>query len=139
MRLRFGLAAIILFTCHNSVGCDPASDERGLRPGGGDRVEVRLRNESAIDFDRVVVQFPSQTEDYGAVASGEASDYRAVEMAYGYAYVEAHGRGGKYVLQPFDYVGEKLLRRGRYSYVLDLVNDELTLELVEHGARSPHR
>ena len=134
MRLWLVRLAIGLFAWTIWVGCHPPCEESQERPrrDPGGRVQVSLRNDSAVDFDRVVVSFPNRTEDYVAVPSGGASDYRAVEMAYRYAYVEAHGHDQKYVLQPFDYTGEKLLEPGRYSYVLDLVQGELTLELVEH-------
>jgi len=83
-------------------------------------VEVRVVNASAVSFDRVVIGFPRQKEDYGTLAARAQSDYRAVAEAYGYAYVEVHRAGERLVLQPIDYVGERLLASGRYTYVLDL-------------------
>lgn len=94
-------------------------------------VEINIQNKSTVDFDRVVVSFPGQTEDYGAVGSGGQSGYRTVEMAYRYAYIEAYVGEKKYILQPIDYTGETLLETGHYTYSLDLVDSELTLKLIE--------
>jgi hypothetical protein len=83
-------------------------------------VEVRIFNASAVSFDRVVIGFPRQKEDYGALAAQAQSGYRSVGEAYSYAYVEVHRAGERFVLQPIDYVGETRLTSGRYTYVLDL-------------------
>jgi pyruvate carboxylase len=94
-------------------------------------VEIRIANASAVAFERVVVRFPRQVEDYGALAALSQSDYRAIEQAYRYASVEVQVEGEKLLLQPIDYVGESRLASGRYTYVLDLVGTgrELTLTL----------
>lgn len=101
---------IALLTFAALVGCSvlaPASD-----------VEVRIRNASGTAFDRVVVTFPEQTEDYGAVPAAGSSEYRVVERAYRYAHIAVTANGMTAVLQPTDYVGEKLLDGGRYTYAL---------------------
>lgn len=94
-------------------------------------VEIRVVNASAVSFDRVVVGFPRQKEDYGTLAAHAQSGYRAVDEAYGYAYVEVHRAGERLVLQPIDYVGATRLASGRYTYVLDLdaSGQSLTLTL----------
>jgi hypothetical protein len=83
-------------------------------------------------FDRVFVQFPEQGEDYGTLVPGEASGYRQVELAYRYAYVDVLADGKSYVLQPFDYVGETPLGKGRFTYVLGLdpATSSVELQLV---------
>lgn len=88
--------------------------------GNGEPVLIRIANESGVAFDRVVVTFPGQEEDYGAVTAGGQTSYRHVERAYEYARIEAHRGGEVLVLQPIDYVGESLLTGGRYTYVLDV-------------------
>lgn len=93
-------------------------------------VEINIENNSTVDFDSVVVAFPSQREIYGAVAAGSESDYRTIEQAYRYAYVEAHAADTQYVYQPFDYSGEESLAGGRYTYALNFEQGELTLKLV---------
>lgn len=83
-------------------------------------VQIRVANESAVSFGRVIVGFPTQEEDYGAVTAGSRSSYREIEQAYRYAYIEVHVNDEKLVLQPIDYVGESLLAPGRYTYALDV-------------------
>ncbi len=124
---------ISLLASIGAAGCNATNEDTQMAVPEeiGGPVEINIQNNSTVDFGRVVVSFPGQTEDYGAVGSGGESAYRTVEMAYRYAYVEASAGQDQFVLQPIDYTGEKLLESGRYSYALDLVNGELTLELVE--------
>ena len=82
------------------------------------RPEVAIRAENASDkaFDSVVVKFPEQQENYGPIPASSTSPYRTVTKAYRYAYVEIKLGDEVAVLQPIDYVGEALLRPGRYTY-----------------------
>ncbi len=81
-------------------------------------VMIRVANRSDVEIHSVVVKFPSQTEMYGKIVPGAATDYRKVDKAYGYAYIEAVIDGKPAVLQPIDYVGERLLSGGNYTYAL---------------------
>lgn len=93
-------------------------------------VEVRVANASSFDFQRVEVSFPEDEVNYGAVAAHRSSGYRRVSKAYGNAYVEVEVGGEELRIQPIDYVGESLLRPGRYTYELNLtVEGYLTLAL----------
>jgi len=87
-----------------------------LSPDGD--VEIRIRNASATAFDQVVVNFPDETVEYGAVVAQGSSEYHTVERAYRYARISVTVNGATAVLQPIDYVGEKLLDGGRYTYAL---------------------
>jgi len=79
---------------------------------------VRVANDSNVEMRDVVVRFPSQTEKYGTVAANSETDYRQVRRAYRYGYVKAVVDDKEAVIQPKDYVGEKLLEPGKYTYVL---------------------
>ena len=92
--------------------------------------EIRVANRSGRDFDRVTVQFTEKVEDYGSVGRGEATAYRNVGPAYSYARIEVQTGGATVVLQPIDFVGEKLLGPGRFTYALDTDGQTLLLELV---------
>ena len=92
-------------------------------------VEIRVANQSARNFDRVLVAAGFEMQDHGAIPAGGASAYRAVERAYRYAYVEVHLGADRLVLQPIDFVGETPLRRGRYTYVLSLTPGDASLVL----------
>lgn len=86
--------------------------------GPGTELEIRVVNQSEVLMREVVVRFPEQAETYGDIAPGGATPYRSISKAYRYAYVAAMINGRKGVLQPIDFVGERLLAGGRYSYVL---------------------
>ncbi len=102
-------AALIAFAaCSAITGDDP------------DSPEIRIRNATSLRFDSVRVLFPKDSEQYGVLPAGGTSDYHEVKEAYSYAYVAAYSGGTKYILQPIDYVGESLLRAGRYTYALKL-------------------
>ena len=73
------------------------------------------------------MQFPSQTEEYGNIPPREATEYRVVKESYRYAYIEAVVGGKRAVLQPIDYVGEKKLGPGEYTYELS-INQKATSE-----------
>lgn len=93
-------------------------------------VEVRISNTSETDFDRVVVVFPEQGQvDYGAVRKGGLSQFRTTKKAYRYAGIRVKIGQRELTLNPIDYVGEKPLEPGRYTYVLGLNGEQLTLSL----------
>jgi hypothetical protein len=96
-----------------------------------DGVEIRIANANAFALDQVIVGFPQQQEDYGAIPPHGRSEYRHVKHAYSYAYVEVYRRGERLVLQPIDYVGESPLPPGRYTYLLAIepAEGEMTLSL----------
>lgn len=79
-------------------------------------------------FDSTIVNFSGQREVYGRLEPSQASEYRSVELAYRYAYIEVHFGGEHGVIQPIDYVGETPLDEGRYTYRLTL-NPEAGSEL----------
>lgn len=93
-----------------------------------DEVRIRVSNVGTVSLRKVVVIFPgragdSQREQYGDLAPGQSSDYRAVGLAYSYAYVEALAGGVPVKLQPIDYVGETPLEPGNYTYTLEAVSE----------------
>ena len=102
---------LIAFLAVSSAGCASLD-------GADGPVGVRVANESDVPFDRVIVGFPRERVDYGAVAAGDEAEYRFVEIAYRYAYVEVHVGDEVVRLQPVDYVGETPLDRGLYTYAL---------------------
>jgi hypothetical protein len=87
--------------------------------------EIRLANRSKVPIEQVRVQFPSQTEEYGTIPPKGVTEYRVVRKAYRYARIEAIVSGEEVVVQPIDYVGEKELKAGKYTYVLT-VNEKAT-------------
>lgn len=87
--------------------------------------EIRVANRSNVPIEQIRIQFPSQTEDYGTIPPKGVTEYRAVKIAYRYARIEAKIRGEEVLIQPIDYVGEKQLKEGKYTYVLS-INEKAT-------------
>jgi hypothetical protein len=95
-------------------------------------VRVRVGNRSDVDFDQVVVKFPSQEEAYGRIPASSQSDYRQVAKAYRYAQIEVTIHGKTIALRPMDYVGEEPLAPGNYTYALSYdstANSRVQLQL----------
>ena len=93
-------------------------------------IEIRIRNDSEIDFDSVRVVFPDRDEaHFGLIPKGASSDFKSTTRAYRYAEVHVNAGGRELRLQPYDYVGEHQLTPGRYTYVLGIQNDRLTINL----------
>lgn len=98
---------------------------------GTPAVQIRVRNESPVDFEHVTVRFPQTEEaaDFGAVPRGESSGFHTTAVAYRYASVQVKAGERELAFQPIDYVGEQELDAGRYTYVLGVDNGVLTIEL----------
>jgi hypothetical protein len=79
---------------------------------------IRVANRSDVELRDVIVKYPSQTEKYGNLPPNEVSGFRRITRAYSYAYIQAVVDGKEAVIQPEDYVGERLLRPGSYTYAL---------------------
>lgn len=94
------------------------------------RVEIRIKNGSDVDFDRVRVHFPDQREvDYGPVPKGGVTAFQATSRAYRYAGFSVRAGNQELSLHPIDYVGEQELPPGRYTYSLGVDNGRLTVQL----------
>lgn len=120
-----------------SLGLACSSAQRGkdseMSPNGASgrpAIEIRVRNESAFDFERVRVRFPETGEaDYGAVPSGGLSAFHDTTLAYRYAPVVVKTGDRELAFQPIDYVGERKLDVGRYTYALGVDSGVLTIKL----------
>ena len=97
---------------------------------GPDEVRIRVRNATVVNFESTIINFSRQNEQYGAVEAGRTTDYREVDEAYSYAYVEVLAGGNRYVMQPIDYVGEEHLKAGSYTYELSFIGNSLVQRLV---------
>ena len=86
-----------------------------------DTINIRIKNDSSINFDEV--QVSTNEELYTNVAPGEYSNYLVYEIAYQYDFVEIKSGEETYVFQPIDFVGEMELPIGFYTYKLS-VNEE---------------
>jgi hypothetical protein len=86
--------------------------------GPSDPVFLRLRNESEIAFESVLIEWTSDPTDFGPLPAGAEGEYIEVDRAYRYGYVRAIGSEGTWGYFPTDYTGESFLAPGHYTYVL---------------------
>jgi hypothetical protein len=90
---------------------------------GSHATDIRVRNDSKVDFKNVVVG----NKKYGDIKRGEATDYQYWDQAYPYAYVSLTAASKQQIIQPRDFVGEKLLGKGKFTYVLTLWRGSLQI------------
>lgn len=81
------------------------------------QVLIRLRNLSdTLEMRAAYGIFPGDTVLFGDIPARGYSGYHPVKRAYRYAYLRVQAGGREWVLQPVDYVGEKPLEPGRYTW-----------------------
>lgn len=101
------LCAILLI----ALGC--SKDEKPSE------INIRLSNVSSYSFENIVVNTGTGEVSFENIDPGELTDYKTFDIAYHYAFVELQIDGGKYTLQPIDYVGETPLKPGFYTYQIN--------------------
>jgi hypothetical protein len=107
-----------LFYCGLLLGLAACQKEKAPATG----VSIRVRNDSAYAFTSLAVNTSGGENSYGALGPGQSSDYAPFARAYSYAAVKATLNGAEVSFLPYDYVGETPLQPGRYTYVVDVVN-----------------
>ena len=146
----WGRVRILLFVVLGfCVGCSGGQD---LQPRPTDvcpnprLVCFRVENASDLSFERFDVEFVGQLESFGPLAAGQLSEYRRVKAAFSYAYTDARAGELRFLLQPIDYLGERPLKPGLYTYRYEamrfdepvgtgdwIVDGELTVRLLSDG------
>jgi hypothetical protein len=81
-----------------------------------DSVLIRLRNTSTLEYAEVYVNTSGGEFNYENISAQGTTPYHQFESAYSYAYVRLKIDGVEHKIQPFDYVGEKNLGNGMYTY-----------------------
>ena len=108
---------LIFFISIASLSGCTFDDENSLS-----HVKIRLSNVSQFDFLNIIVNTGSGNVHFKNLRSGLNSEYKLFDKAYSYAFIELEIEGETFTIQPVDYLGESLLRKGYYTYQLD-VND----------------
>jgi len=93
----------------------------------GFATEIRVRNDSTIDFKNVVVG----GKKYGDIKRGAVTDYQTWEKAYRYSLVTLLADSKPLKIQPEDYVGESQLGNGHFTYVLTIQDGRLDIRAQE--------
>ena len=86
--------------------------------GCGGSPEIRVVNETGKDVTSLVVDAPSQSETFGSLNVGQATEYRSFSRAYRYSAGRYVADGVEHKIQIIDYVGEEELGSGQHEYVL---------------------
>ncbi len=92
-------------------------------PGASDAVLIRVKNTSSYNYTDVFVNTSGGQWNYGDITSNKASEYRAFDYAYHYAFVSLKINGQTFMLQPYDYVGASKLESGYYTYEIGANKD----------------
>lgn len=111
------------------LSCAACKKEDDANPGG---LTIRIRNGSTYAFQSVYVNTSGGENTYGQLPAGQSTPYKSFASAYRYAYAKVLVDGQEVVWQPIDYVGEKKLEDGKYTYVLsidDLANRRVSFRL----------
>ena len=101
---------LIILVSFNSCNVFPDKD-----------VEVRIHNKTGSRIDEATIN----KVQYGTIENNSYSEYKEHDKIYYYAYVKVLIDTTEYIIQPIDYVGEKPLKGGKYTYKLTL--DDTTL------------
>lgn len=95
-------------------------------------VQIRIENSSEYRLENIRVSFPDEEVVYGTLEPFGSSSYQEISKAYRYAYIEAEIDGERAVLQPIDYVGEKFLDSGKYTYQLLVYSESVQNEPIRY-------
>lgn len=88
--------------------------------------EIRIKNASNYDYKDVDVSIPGITYNYGDINKGEVTGYKTFEYAYRYAGVHLMIDTSLYRFIPADYVGEKTLGKGKFTYIITVTDTVLS-------------
>lgn len=95
-----------------------------VSPAASPASQIRIRNNTPYPFHQVVVN----NQPFGDIGAGQSSEYRTLPVAYRYASVQLVMGTHAMQLIPEDYMGERPLGRGRFTYVLS-IGDSGQIEL----------
>ena len=101
------VAAAALAACDNPF----SSDGESL---------IRLKNASTFELTSVTFAPGTPRLEFPRIAPGATTDYAGVQGAYRYGYLDALVGGERRVIQPIDYVGERVIGEGRFTYVITI-------------------
>ena len=107
----------------------------------GTNAQLRIFNATPWAFYDCTVKLPatlpdnpgSNTHNFGQVEANAKTHYRQTSLLYPYAAISLTMNNKTYNIQPIDFVGEKPLKSGRYTYKLtyDPASDQINLELLK--------
>jgi hypothetical protein len=99
--------------------------------GLDDPVEIRVRNASSVTFDEGVLYSHSDSIVFVDLEAGRTTPYKEVERAYPIATTQVTTGPDTTRLQVIDFVGEKPLEPGRYTYALSFFEEDPTRLILD--------
>lgn len=81
---------------------------------------IRLRNASAFELTAVTFAPGAPRLEFPRIAAGAVTPYRTVDGAFRYGYLDVLVDAEHRRLQPTDYVGERVIGGGRFTYVITI-------------------
>lgn len=111
------LLTFLLYSCSDDDKIEPSTE-----------VNIRLSNVSSFDFENTTYN----RINFGDIKSGEKTEYKMFESAYGYGSVSITINGIDYGWIPIDFVGEDNLESGNYTfeYSFDSSTETLADKLI---------
>lgn len=100
---------------------------------GKNDIQIRIQNSSDFKFQNVYVNTGFEEHNYENISPSSYSDYVGFKSAYRYAYIELEIDNRLYKIQPIDFVGEKELEPGKYSYVIGIDTSRMSV----YGSTDP--
>jgi hypothetical protein len=91
-----------------------------------DGPHIRVENRSNVDFKNVEVN----DSQFGDIKAGAFTSYQTMDIAYKYARVSLSTDSGPLRISPIDYMGERRLDAGNYTYVLTIQEGRLIIECI---------
>lgn len=122
---------ILLMALFTILGCEKEKETEVFTGG----VLIRIENTSKFAYKDIKVIL-SEERSYGNLPSGANSAYQPFSIGYRFAYIEFKIDNKPFLIQPRDYVGEKPLEDGKYTYQINVedtsrLNRQLNLTFKE--------
>ncbi len=93
---------------------------------------IRIHNASRYDYQDLQVG----DQHYGTLSADEVTEYRDFDTAYHYNYARLLIDGDEFIIQPIDYVGERPLGGGHFTYRIEVTNYQTRLLTITTSADS---
>src|SRR5687767_5380837 len=98
--------------------------------GGDGPSRIRVENGSEHVLSDVTFSAGHEPLHFESLAPGERTEYVTVDRAYRYGFLEVFVQGERRVMQPIDYVGERPIGEGRFTFRIVLSSQDLHPGLV---------
>lgn len=128
----FFALVVLLSTCRKEAPPEPQKPPNvPVEKPAATELRIRVQNQGAEVLEDIKVNFHGQLESFGSLQPKAFSEYRKVKASYKYGLSEATVGGRQLKLQPTDFLGEKPLPPGDYTWGLTPEGEALNLVLTK--------